>query len=626
MRKQTPDLSFDEFDERNDPRAEPTGFERIVSRRRFLAGTAAIGAVGAFFGLGGLAPARAAGRAGLAFEPVAANGLDTVTLPPGYSWRAVIRWGDPLRSDGRPFDPETRGTGASQERAFGDNNDGMSSFEADGRTVLAVNNEYVNRAIFYGNRASGEPETADDVRKGKAGHGVSVFEIAEADGAWRVVTDSPFNRRITADTPMALTGPARGHPLLQTAADPEGVSALGTWNNCGNGKTPWGSYLTCEENFNGYFSSSDPELALTDAMKRYGVGHEDWGYRWAMADERFDIAKHPNEPNRAGYIVEIDPLDPASTPKKRTALGRFKHENAELVVAGDGRVVVYMGDDERGEFLYRFVSDGRYVEGGDNADLLASGALSVARFDEDGSGEWLALTPETTGMASAAEIAVLTRMAASAVGATTMDRPEWVAAHPGRAEVYCCLTNNKNRGLKPNRGGDPTPVGGPNPREANLYGQIVRWRPAGGDHTADAFGWDLFVVAGNPAVHDDARAGSANVTPDNMFNSPDGLAFDSRGGLWIQTDGNYGDAGDFAGHGNNQMLYADPDSGEIRRFLVGPRGCEVTGLCWSADRRAMFVGIQHPGENGGSHFPGGGGSPPRSTVIAVTRDDGGPIG
>ncbi len=626
MRDQTSDLSFDEFDERNDQRAEPTGFERIVSRRRFLAGTAALGAAGAFFGLGGLAPAREAGQASLAFEPVAANGLDTVTLPPGYSWRAVVRWGDPLRSDGWPFDPETRGAGASQERAFGDNNDGMARFDAGGRTLLAVNHEYVNLAIIYGNRASGGPETADDVRKGKAGHGVSIVEIAEADGAWRVVTDSPFNRRITADTPMALTGPARGHPLLQTAADPEGVLALGTFNNCGSGKTPWGSYLTCEENFNGYFSSSDPELALTDAMKRYGVGHEDRGYGWASADERFDIAKHPNEPNRAGYVVEIDPLDPVSTPKKRTALGRFKHENAELVVAGDGRVVVYMGDDERGEFLYRFVSDGRYVEGGDNADLLASGALSVARFDEDGSGEWLALTPETTGMASAAEIAVLTRMAASAVGATTMDRPEWVAAHPGRAEVYCCLTNNKNRGRKPNKGGDPTPVGGPNPRAANLYGQIVRWRPASGDHAADAFRWDLFVVAGNPAVHDDARAGSANVTPDNMFNSPDGLAFDSRGGLWIQTDGNYGDAGDFAGQGNNQMLYADPDSGEIRRFLVGPRGCEVTGLCWSADRRTMFVGIQHPGENGGSHFPGGGGSPPRSTVIAVTRDDGGLIG
>ncbi len=620
------ELSFDEFDELNDPRDEPTGFERTVSRRRFLGGAAALGGAGAFFGLGAFRPAHAGGMGGLGFEPVAANGLDTVTVPPGFSWHNVIAWGDPLWSDGKPFDHATRGDGASQERAFGDNNDGMSAFFTDGRTVLAVNNEYVNRSIIYGNRASGLPENADDVRKGKAGHGVSVFEIGTKDGGWRPVLDSPFNRRITADTPMEITGPARGHDLLKTAADPEGTASLGTWNNCGNGRTPWGTYLACEENFNGYFSSSDPDYAVSDAMKRYGVGLKDWGYAWAMADERFDISKHPNEPNRAGYVVEIDPLDPDSAPKKRTALGRFKHENAEVVTAANGHVVVYMGDDERGEFIYRFVSEGRYAEGGDNSGLLESGSLSVARFDEDGGGEWLALTPETTGMASAAEVAVHARMAASAVGATTMDRPEWVAAHPKRAEVYCCLTNNKNRGRKPNKGGDPTPVGGPNPRAGNKYGQIVRWRPAGGDHTAAGFEWDLFVVAGNPAVHDDDRAGSANVTPDNMFNAPDGLVFDSKGGLWIQTDGKYTNEGDFAGQGNNQMLYADPDTGAINRFLVGPKECEVTGLCWSQDRRTMFVGLQHPGEKGGSHFPGGGDTAPRSTVIAVTRDDGAEIG
>ena len=621
------ELSFDEFDELNDPRDEPTGFERVVSRRRFLGGAAAFGAAGAFFGLGAFRPAQAGGMGGLAFEPVAANSLDTVTVPPGFSWHNVIAWGDPLWSGAAPFDHETRGDGASQERAFGDNTDGMWSFFVDGRTVLAVNNEFVNRSIIYGNRATGLPENADDVRKGKAGHGVSVFEIEMKDGAWRPVLDSPFNRRITADTPMEITGPARGLDLLKTAADPSGTSSLGTWNNCGNGRTPWGTYLTCEENFNGYFSSSDPDYPVSDAMKRYGVGLKDWGYAWATADERFDISKHPNEPNRAGYVVEIDPLDPGSTPKKRTALGRFKHENAELVIAANGHVVVYMGDDERGEFLYRFISEGRYVEGGDNGDLLESGSLSVARFAEDGSGEWLALTPETTGMASAAEVAVHARMAGSTVGATTMDRPEWVAAHPARAEVYCCLTNNKNRGKKPNKGGDPTPVGGPNPRAGNKYGQIVRWRPAGGDHTAAGFEWDLFVVAGNPAVHDDDRAGSANVTLDNMFNSPDGLMFDSKGGLWIQTDGNYKNEGDFAGQGNNQMLYADADTGEINRFLVGPQECEVTGICWSRDRRTMFVGLQHPGAKGGSsHFPGGGETVPRSTVIAVTRDDGGEIG
>ena len=625
------ELSFDEFDEVHHPRPLETDFSRLVdravSRRGFLRGSVTFGAAG-FVASCGLAMPRSAFASSdrFGFEAVPANSLDTVTVPPGYRWHVVARWGDPMWSDGAGFDQTTRGTGKSQERAFGDNCDGMSLFTHEGRNVLAVNNEYVNRKIMYGGSGSGSPENADDVRKGKAGHGVSVVEIADRDGAWAIVKDSPYNRRITADTPMEITGPARGHDLLKTAADPEGARSLGTWNNCGNGRTPWGTYLACEENFNGYFSSSDEDLEIGPAFKRYGVGPKDRGYAWAMADERFDIARHPNEPNRNGYVVEIDPLDPGSTPKKRTALGRFKHENAEVVLAADGRVVVYMGDDERGEFLYRFVSDGRYAEGGDNSNLLDSGRLFAARFADGGRGEWAELTPEATGMATAAEIAIHTRMAASAVGATTMDRPEWVAANPMKAEVYCCLTNNKNRGKKPNKGGDPTPVGGPNPRAGNLYGQIVRWRPDGGDHLAAGFDWDLYVVAGNPAVHSDENAGSSNVTPDNMFNSPDGLAFDSMGRLWIQTDGKYTNKDGFAGQGNNQMLVGDPETGEIRRFMVGPRECEVTGFAWSADRKTLFIGIQHPGEKGDSHFPDGGDTAPRSSVVAIAREDGSPVG
>ena len=628
---ETPDLSFDDFDEVHYPRPLETDFgrlvERAVSRRGFLGGSVAFGAAAFVASAGALRPlsARAVDRFG--FEPVAANTLDTVTVPPGYNWHVVVRWGDPMWSNGVEFDQATRGTGESQELAFGDNNDGMALYAHDGRSVLAVNNEFVNLKIMYGGAGSGSPANADDVRKGKAAHGVSVVEIESRDGTWSIVKDSPYNRKITADAPMEITGPARGHDLLKTAADPDGVSSLGTWNNCGNGRTPWGTYLACEENFNGYFSSSDPEIEVGAALERYGVGPEDRGYAWATADERFDIAKHPNEPNRAGYVVEIDPLDPGSTPKKRTALGRFKHENAEVVVAANGQVVVYMGDDERGEFLYKFVSDGQYAEGGDNSNLLESGRLFAARFADGGRGEWAELTPESAGMASAAEVAIHTRMAASAVGATTMDRPEWVAASPMKAEVYCCLTNNKNRGKKPNAGGDPTPVGGPNPRAGNLYGQIVRWRPDGGDHLATGFDWDLYVVAGNPTVYSDENAGSANVTPDNMFNSPDGLAFDSSGMLWIQTDGNYKDKDGFAGQGNNQMLVGDPESGEIRRFLVGPKECEVTGITWSADRKTLFIGLQHPGEKGGiSHFPDGGDTVPRSAVIAIARDDGGAIG
>lgn len=565
-------------------------------------------------------------RGPLPFSSVAANTRDTVTVPEGYSWHVVVRWADAMWSDGHPLDPVTGGTGASQERAFGDNNDGMELFTIGHRTLLAVNNEYVNRHILFGTSGSGLPRTADDVRKSKAAHGVSIVEVRQQNGIWSVVSDSSYNRRITADTPMAITGPARGHHLLRTAADPAGIQSLGTWNNCGSGKTPWGTFLTCEENFHFYFASSDPEAELPDALARYGVQASDRNIGWSAHDERFDIARHPNEPNRVGYVVEIDPTDPLSIPRKRTALGRFKHENAELVVADSGQVVVYMGDDERGEFLYRFISDGHYREGGDNAGLLEAGTLFAARFDDDGSGAWLPLTPETTGLPSAADICVHTRQAASAVRATTMDRPEWVAANPTGPEVYCCLTNNTHRGKEPNSGGDPTPVNGPNPRAENRYGQIVRWRPTRGDHASSTFSWDLYVVAGNPAVHTGPNAGSPNLTTENMFNSPDGLAFDSTGMLWIQTDGAYSDEGDFAGQGNNQMLLGHPATGEIRRFLVGPKECEVTGVTWSADRKTMFVGIQHPGEKGGSHFPGGGDTIPRSAVIAVTRDDGGRIG
>jgi len=619
-------LSFDEFDERRNPPPAETDFSRIaeslVSRRSFLGGSVAFGASAFVMGTTALTPAPAfAATSRLAFKQVAANTLDTVTVPDGYSWHIVARWGDAMWSDSVAFDDQTRGTGASQERSFGDNNDGMALFTDGTRNILAVNNEYTNLEIIHGNRASNGPETEDDVRKSKAAHGVSVVEIEQKDGQWGIVVDSTYNRRITADTPMEITGPARGHDLLKTAADPSGTHSLGTMNNCGNGRTPWGTYLTCEENFNGYFASSDANYAPSAALKRYGVGNEDWGYGWSKYDERFDISKNPNEPNRLGYIVEIDPMDPTSTPKKRTALGRIKHENADVVLAADGRVVVYMGDDERGEYLYKFVSDGKYSAGGNNADLLDAGTIYVAKFNDDGKGEWVALTPATTGMASQAEICIHTRMAASAVGATTMDRPEWVASNPTRVEGYCALTNNKNRGVKPNAGGDATPVNGPNPREKNLFGQVVRWRPADGDHAAESFDWDLFVTAGNPAVHTGPEAGSPNVNADNMFNSPDGLGFDTTGLLWIQTDGNYKNKDGFAGQGNNQMLVGDPDTGEIKRFLVGPKECEITGITWSADRKTLFVGIQHPGEKGGSHFPGGGSSVPRSVVIGITRDD-----
>lgn len=625
------EISADAWDELNFPRPGACDFDRVVeralSRRGFLGGVLAFGAGAAAMGAAPLlgTTARAAGAARLAFAPIAAQTDATVHVPEGYTWQIVARWGDPLFSDAPAFDHATGGDAESAGRVFGENTDGMESFVIGARQVIAVNHEYANRRVNLPRSEDGRPTGLKDVCKLQRLQGVTVMEVAEGEAGWAVVQDSALNRRITHLTPMRLAGPAAGHELLKTATDPTGGQSLGTLNNCGSGKTPWGTFLTCEENFNGYFGAT-AEAALTEQVAagyaRYGIAADGRGYDYHDWDARFDTAQNPHEPHRAGWVVEIDPADPDSVPVKHTGLGRFKHENAEVVLARDGRVVVYMGDDERGEFIYRFVSNAAYVAGGPTDGLLDDGTLYVARFDDDGTGEWLALTPATTGMASLAEVLILARAAASAVGATTMDRPEWVAVNPRAAEVYCCLTNNKTRGIKPNAGGDAQPVGGPNPRAANNYGQIVRWRPEGHDHAAARFAWDLYVICGNPTVHSGADAGSGNIHAGNMFNSPDGMAFDSAGIVWIQTDGKDSNKGDFAGMGNNQMLAGDPATGEIARFLSGPKGCEVTGLCWSADRRTMFVGIQHPG----APFPDGAGKLPRSAIVAVRRGDGGLVG
>lgn len=623
-------LSFDAIDELRDPRPAETDFDRVVarglSRRGFLSGLVAFGSGAAAMGAGTLlssTSARAQTAASrFAFTPIPIATDFEVHVPEGYTWKPLARWGDKLFSDAEEFDAETGVTLASSERVFGENTDGMELFVIGDRQVIAVNHEYANTDVNLPAAQEGVSMSADDVRLLQNIQGVTVMEVAEGADGWSIVVDSPFNRRITHNTPMTFTGPAAGSDFLKTEADPTGTASLGTFNNCGAGRTPWGTYLTCEENFNSYFGSTVADAAAPDHFKRYGIDAETV-YGYEKFDPRFDWSKNPNEPLRAGYIVEIDPADASSTPVKRTAMGRFKHENAATVVSRDGRVVVYMGDDERGEFLYKYVSNGVYVAGGDTSTLLDDGILYVARFNEDGAGEWLALTPETTGM-TAAEVAVFTRMAASKVGATTMDRPEWVAVSPVAIEAYCCLTNNSRR--KPeatNAGGDAMVAvpGSPNPRAENGYGQIVRWYPADEDHTATTFTWDLYVMAGNPTVHQDAYAGSGNINAGNMFNSPDGMKFDTTGLLWIQTDGDDSNEEGFVGHGNNQMLAGDPATGQIERFLTGPKDSEVTGLTWSADRRTMFLGIQHPGGS----FPDGTGLP-RSAVVAVKRADGALMG
>ena len=509
-------LSADEWDELKFPRPEVQDFDRVVeraiSRRGFLGGVLAFGSGAAVMGAGLLkgttALAQPASR--FPFMPIAAQTDNTVHVPEGYSWKTLVRWGDALFSDAEgAFDPQNGVSIAMSERVFGENTDGMELFNIDGREILVVNSEYTNNKINLPHTADGMPTSLDDVRILQHLQGVSVMEIAEAADGWSVVVDSPYNRRIHHNTPMTFSGPAAGHDLLKTADDPTGMASLGTMNNCGSGRTPWGTYLTCEENFNGYFGAASEVAAgraVLDGYRRYGVNTavEPGRYNYHGFDPRFDVATNPNEPHRAGYIVEIDPANPGSTPIKHTALGRFKHENAAYGIAADGRVVVYMGGDERGEFMYRWLSRDVYVPGGDTSTLLVEGELSVAVFEDDMSGRWLPLTPATTGM-DAAHIAVFTRTAASRVGATTMDRPEWIAVHPNAAEAYCCLTNNSRRGVltdagtvRTNAGGDPMTVNAVNPREANNYGQIVRWRPMGGDHGAEGFAWDLYVMAGNP--------------------------------------------------------------------------------------------------------------------------------
>lgn len=609
--------------------------EARLSRRRFLVGTAAVSA-GAFLSLNPIAKAFAAEQSSalLNFDAVPASTADTIVVPKGYKATPLLSWGDPIFLDAPEFDASGKQNAKAQLGQFGDNTDGMSFFPiSHDRAVIAVNNEYTNYDYLFDH--GGEAMTADDVLKSQAAHGVTVFEIVKSGGEWTLDRAGSRNRRITANTEMMLTGPAAGHALMKTELDPSGMKPLGTFNNCANGETPWGTYLTCEENFNGYFGSTS-SADLSDDHARYGIKAKQSKYQWHNQDERFDVAKHPQEPHRHGWVVEIDPHNPNSTPLKRTALGRFKHENAALLINQDGHVVVYLGDDERGEHLYKFVSKNKYQAENNaaNRDLLEEGTLYVAKFDMDenelkGSGEWIELTHGKNGLTKEngfndqAEVMIFARRAATQVGATTMDRPEWVAVHPDNKHVFCTLTNNKHRGVK-----EGQPVGGPNPRKENHYGQIVRWLPAGGDHTKSEFEWDLYLIAGNPTVHQGSLyAGSENIDADNMFNSPDGIGFDKAGRLWIQTDGNYSNKGDFAGQGNNQMLCGDPMTGEVRRFLTGPIACEITGLTFSVDQKTMFVGVQHPGEKGKpSHFPGGGESKPRSTIMAITREDGGVIG
>ena len=576
-------------------------------------------------------------RPPLGFTAVPASLRDAVVVPPEYEYHVLYRWGDPtgIGSSLPAFRPDASNTAEDQALQAGMHHDGMHFFPlgSDGRRALLVlNHEYTDEHQLHADGAA--PLTAAKVRKSQHAVGVSVIEIERLPSGWRQVLPSGYARRIHARTPMHIAGPAAGSALLQTAADPSGREVLGTLANCAMGVTPWGTYLTCEENFHGYFGADKSLGGTSDAAaRRYGTTPGGQWVDWYRFDERFDVLKHPNESHRFGWVVEIDPMYPTSTPIKRTALGRKCTESATCTLTRDGRVAVYMGDDARFEFIYKFVSRDRVRPGGyaANRDLLDHGTLYAARFDASGQGAWLELPNGDNGHADQAEVLVHARLGASARGATPMDRPEWVAIHPRTAEVFVSLTNNSQRGAP----GRPA-VEAANPRASNLGGHIMRWAEAGADAAATTFTWSHFVLAGDPAVPGtDTRYPSPQA---DAFGAPDGLHFDSAGLLWIQTDmsGQAIGKGTYVNLGNNALLCADLATGSIKRFLTGPNGSEITGCVVTPDRSTLFVNIQHPGEtsdSGGaranSAWPDGsepGSARPRSAIVAVRRRNGGAVG
>lgn len=599
------------------------------------------------------------------FTGVPISTEDTVRVPAGYRADVLYAWGHPTNGQAPAFRADATNSPDEQALQAGMGHDGMEWFPRPGdapdrsdRGLLVLNHEFTDQGLLFPDGI--DPMTREKVLKSQAAHGVSVIAIERAaDGRWKVV-DSPWSRRITASTPTQLTGPAAGSPRVKTTFDPQGQTVRGTVNNCASGITPWGTYLTCEENFNGVFGSDLLGFEPSVDQRRYGLTAAGFItrderklslFQWWKHDERFDLARHPNEANRFGYVVEIDPTDPDCVPRKHTALGRFKHENAAVTLTADRRVVVYMADDEKNEYIYKFVSSHTVTENrAANLDLLTEGTLYVARFYPGGRGVWIPLRHNENGLtaengfAAQADICVRTRQAADRVGATMMDRPEWIAVHPTTNEVFVTLTNNNLRGKLPPSTHAPDgtagaataqpPLDAANPRANNVFGHILKWKEDDGDSAATAFAWEHFLLAGDPNI--DAQVSIHG----DAFGSPDGLKFDRRGILWIQTDvsGATLNKDGYQNLGNNMMLAADPRTRTVRRFLTGPNGCEITGMTMTPDLKTMFVNIQHPGEPANdlsdyqhpmaiSAWPdGASGGRPRPATMVIYRQDRQPIG
>lgn len=630
------------------PNTTDTGYFRDVAAsalsRRTVLGAAAVGAATVAFAPQTTdravaapltaAPGRGPRPTGLAFDAIGPvpTTVDDVTVPSGYRWDPIIRWGDPITARAPEFDQDAQDHRA-QAQQFGYNCDYLDIIVTDRkgtRALLVANHEYTNEGIMFPPAMSAE----EKIRTAWAAHGMSVVELRRkgAGERWTYERTGRLNRRITVDTVFGVDGPAAGSPLLRTAQDPTGTRVRGTLNNCAGGTTPWGTVLSGEENFNQYFFAA----GLSAEEKRYGLGAQD-SRQWRTVDERWDATKNPNEPNRFGWIVEVDPEDPRSTPVKHTAMGRFKHEGATVIVNRDGRVVAYMGDDERFDYVYRFVSRDTYRPGGSKRDrahnktLLAHGDLSVARFTgdgledgvSDGTGEWLPLTVDgesvVAGMTTE-QVLVYTRLAADKVQPTKMDRPEDVEPNYVNGYVYVACTNNTAR----------TTTDEPNPRTANKDGHVVEMMPTGGDHTASTFAWNLILICGDAASAGTYFGGYTG--PVSPISCPDNVAFDSVGNLWVSTDGQ--PSAIKKNDGLFKVPVAGPERGRVQQFLAVPTDAETCGPVVHDRDGSVFVAVQHPGEDGSweaqrSYFPdfvGAGGTPrrgqfagPRPTVVQVTR-------
>ncbi|MFQ6774667.1 PhoX family phosphatase [Cereibacter sphaeroides] len=635
------------------PTATPTMGDIIAarfSRRGFLKGSMASAAIAATVSpvaLLAAGEARAQGSSAFSFPEVEAGVDADHHVAEGYDADVLLRWGDKVFADAPEFDPRAQSE-AAQERQFGYNNDFVGFIPLDGATdrgLLVVNHEYTNEHLMFPNVVTlkdGEmvvaDATADRADIEMAAHGGTVIELRKEGGKWVPVLDARLNRRITAKTRMQLTGPAAGHDRLKTSEDPSGAEVLGTINNCAGGVTPWGTYIMAEENIHGYFLGDLP-ADHPEARNHERLGVPGASYQWGRFHKRFDVGQEPNEPNRFGWIVEVDVMDPTSVPKKRTALGRFKHEGAESVVAKDGRVVFYLGDDERFDYVYKFVTNGRYNpdDRAANMDLLDEGTLHVARFEADGSMRWMPLVhgegPLTAenGFESQADVLIETRRAADLLEATPMDRPEDIQPNPQTGRAYVMLTNNTKR----------TEANAANPRVENAFGHIIEILEADGDFTATTGRWEILLQCGDPSVAEVGATFSTETTKNGWFGMPDNAAVDADGRLWVSTDGN-----SMADTGRTDGLWAVDTEGDARGtsrlFYRVPVGAELCGPCPTEDMTTFFVAVQHPGD-GGEDWEGHGrlsyyedlstrwpdfkdDMPVRPAVVAITRQGGGRIG